>query len=111
MNETCGYFEGEIRLQNLQMVVKGAKIDILGNHQQIYVLKNELIVYTLIERKSRMPQMQGGKGEVVVSCREPFPTKQMGYHRLSQRVNKIEKKRHHHIFIWSLLLDQTTCLN
>ena len=36
--------------------------------------------------------MQGGKGEAVVSYREPFPTQQMGYHRLSQRVNKIEKK-------------------
>jgi hypothetical protein len=39
-----------------------------------------------------MPQMQGGKGEAVVSYREPFPTRQMGYHRLSQRANKIEKK-------------------
>jgi len=39
-----------------------------------------------------MPQMQGGKVEAVVIYREPFPTQQMGYHRLSQRENKIEKK-------------------
>ncbi len=39
-----------------------------------------------------MPQMQGGEGEAVVSYRKAFPTQQMGYHRLSQRVNKIEKK-------------------
>jgi hypothetical protein len=36
--------------------------------------------------------MQGGKGEAVVNYREPFPTQQMGYHRISQRVNKIEKR-------------------
>ena len=36
--------------------------------------------------------MQGGKGEAVVNYREPFPTRQMGYHRFSQRVNEIEKK-------------------
>ncbi len=36
--------------------------------------------------------MQDGKGEAVVNYREPFQTQQMGYHRLSQRVNKIEKK-------------------
>jgi hypothetical protein len=41
--------------------------------------------------------MQGGKGEAVVNYREPFPTQQMGYHRLSQRVNKIEKKMHYYI--------------
>jgi hypothetical protein len=34
-----------------------------------------------------MPQMQGGKGEAVVVYREPLATQQMGYHRLSQRVN------------------------
>jgi len=36
--------------------------------------------------------MQGGKGEAVVSYREPFPTQQMGYHRLSRRVKKMMKK-------------------
>jgi hypothetical protein len=46
---------------------------------------------TLIERKSRMPQMQDVKGEAVVCYREPLTTQQMGYHRLSRRVNKIEK--------------------
>jgi hypothetical protein len=39
-----------------------------------------------------MPQMQGGKGEAIANYREPFSTQQMGYHRLSLRVNKIEKK-------------------
>jgi len=42
---------------------------------------------TLMLQKSRMPQMQDGKGEAVVNYREPFPTQQMGYHRLSQRAN------------------------
>jgi len=46
--------------------------------------------------------MQGGKGEAVVNYREPFPTWQMGYHRLSQRVNKIEKKG---VVIFSLRSD------
>jgi hypothetical protein len=36
--------------------------------------------------------MQGGKVDAVISYRKAFPTQQMGYHRLSQRVNKIEKK-------------------
>jgi len=36
--------------------------------------------------------MQGRKGEAVVNYREPFLTQKMGYHRLSLRVNKIEKK-------------------
>jgi hypothetical protein len=36
--------------------------------------------------------MQGGRGEVVIIYREPFPTQQMGYHRLSQQINKIENK-------------------
>jgi len=35
--------------------------------------------------------MQGVKGEAVKSYREPLTTLQMGYHRLSQRVNKSEK--------------------
>ena len=43
--------------------------------------------------------MQCGKGEAVVNYREPFPTQQMGIIGLSQRVNKIEKKRHHHILL------------
>ena len=59
-------------------------------------LKNYLI---LIERKSRMPQMQGGKGEAVVNYREPFPTPQMGYHRLSPRGKQNGEKRHHHILL------------
>ena len=47
---------------------------------------------TLIERKSRMPQIRGIKGEVVVVYCEPLITKEMGYYRLSRRVNKIEIK-------------------
>jgi hypothetical protein len=44
---------------------------------------------TLIERKSRMPQIQGSKGEAVVVYRESLLTKEMVYHGLSQRVNKM----------------------
>ena len=47
--------------------------------------------------------MQDGKGEAVANYREPFPTQQMGYPRLSQRVNKIEKKRPHHILLGASL--------
>jgi hypothetical protein len=46
-----------------------------------------------------MPQMQGGKGEAVVNYREPFPTPQMGYHRLSPRGKQNGEKRHHHILL------------
>ncbi len=45
--------------------------------------------YTLIERKSRMPQIQGIKGEAVVVYCEPLITQEMWYHRLSRRVNKM----------------------
>jgi len=43
---------------------------------------------TLIERKSRMPQIQGIKGKVAFIYFEPLITQKMGYHRLSRRVNK-----------------------
>ena len=36
-----------------------------------------------------MPQIQGIKGEAVVVYCEPLITKEMGYHRLSRRVNKM----------------------
>jgi hypothetical protein len=39
-----------------------------------------------------MPQIQGDGGEAVVVYREPPATKEMGYHRLSRRVNKIDIK-------------------
>jgi hypothetical protein len=39
-----------------------------------------------------MPQVRGIKGEVVVVYCEPLITKEMGHHRLSRRVNKIEIK-------------------
>ena len=41
-----------------------------------------------------MPQIQGVKGEAVVSYCEPLTTKEMGYHRLSRRVNKMEFYEH-----------------
>ena len=44
---------------------------------------------TLNERKSRMPQMRGIKGEAVVVYCESFITKEMGCYRLSRRVNKV----------------------
>jgi len=45
---------------------------------------------TLIERKLRMPQLQGVKGLAVVVYAESLTTQQMRYHRLSRRVNKME---------------------
>ncbi len=35
-----------------------------------------------------MPQIQGIKGEAVVVYCEPLITQEMGYHRISRRVNK-----------------------
>ena len=40
-------------------------------------------INTLNERKSRMPQIRGIKGEVVVIYFESLITKKMGYPRLS----------------------------
>ncbi len=37
-----------------------------------------------------MPQIRGVKGEAVVSYCEPLTTKEMGYPRLSQRVNNMK---------------------
>ena len=45
---------------------------------------------TSIERKPRMRQIRGIKGEAVVNYCEPMITKEMAYHRFSQRVNKME---------------------
>ena len=36
-----------------------------------------------------MPQIYGGKGEAVVLYREPLTTPEMGYRRLSHRVNNM----------------------
>jgi hypothetical protein len=36
-----------------------------------------------------MLQIQGVEGEAVVCYCEPLTTQEMGYHRLSQRVNKM----------------------
>ena len=40
-----------------------------------------------------MPQIQGVKGEAVGTYCEPLITQEIGYHRLSRRVNKMEKKQ------------------
>jgi hypothetical protein len=45
---------------------------------------------TLIERKLRMPQLQGVKGLAVVVYAESLTTQQMWCHRLSRRANKME---------------------
>jgi len=37
-----------------------------------------------------MRQIRGIKGEAVVNYCEPLITKEMAYHRLSRRVNKME---------------------
>jgi hypothetical protein len=42
---------------------------------------------TLMLQKLRMLEMQGVKGDAVVSYCEPLTTQQMRYHRLSRRVN------------------------
>ncbi len=39
-----------------------------------------------------MPQVHGVKGEAVVIYCEPLTTKEMGYYRLSRRVNNTVKK-------------------
>ncbi|MGD8548647.1 MAG: hypothetical protein PVJ45_03430 [Desulfobacterales bacterium] len=52
----------------------------------------QILGETLIERKSRMPHIRGIKGEAVVIYCEPLITKEMGCHRLSRRVNKIDIK-------------------
>jgi hypothetical protein len=39
-------------------------------------------------QKSRVLQIQGVKGEAVVSYRKPLTTQEMRYPRLSRRVNK-----------------------
>ncbi len=43
--------------------------------------------FTLTLQKSRMPQIQGIKGEAVVLYAEPLITREMRYPRLSRRVN------------------------
>jgi len=45
----------------------------------------------LIESRG-CPRSKATEGEAVVDYREHSATKEMGYHRLSQRVNKMMKK-------------------
>ncbi|MEE8553029.1 MAG: hypothetical protein V3S72_06985 [Desulfobacterales bacterium] len=44
------------------------------------------MILTQIERKLRMPQIQGIKGEAVVVYCKPLITQEMGYPRLSRPV-------------------------
>jgi hypothetical protein len=53
-----------------------------------HILADIYISFTPMERKLRMPQIQGSKGEAVVIYCEPLATKEMGYHPLSRRGNK-----------------------
>jgi hypothetical protein len=39
-----------------------------------------------------MPEIQGAKGEVIVSYCEPLATQEIRYHRLSRRVNNRPNK-------------------
>jgi len=47
-------------------------------------------VSVFVKPHQGMPHIRGGKGEAVVSYCEPLTTKEMGYHRLSRRVNKMK---------------------
>ncbi len=49
-----------------------------------------------------MPQIQGIKGEAVVAYRNPLITQEVGYHRLSRRVNKMKIK----IDIYTSLMEE-----
>ncbi len=66
--------------------------NILAAHPNHALVKTTNLFPTLIERKSRMRQIRGVKGEAVVVYCKPLTTKEMAYHRLSRRVNKIEIK-------------------
>jgi hypothetical protein len=44
-----------------------------------------------------MPEIRGVKGEAIVGYAELLTTREVGYHRLSQRVNKRKKKNENHI--------------
>jgi hypothetical protein len=44
-----------------------------------------------------MPQIQGVEGEAVVDYCEPLTTPEMGYDRLSRRVNKMKPQKKNHI--------------
>ena len=49
-------------------------------------------ISTLIERKSRIPQIQGIKGDAVVAYREPLITQEMGIIGFPAVVNKMKPK-------------------
>jgi hypothetical protein len=62
-------------------------------------LERPLLTLTL--QKSRMPQIQGVKGEAVVVYRKSLTTQEMGYPRLSRRVNNMAD--------FSLFMNVTLC--
>jgi hypothetical protein len=45
-----------------------------------------------LSESRRCPRSKTTEGEAVFVYREPLATKEMGYHRLSRRVNKIDIK-------------------
>jgi len=59
----------------------------------LYIPQYKDFLYPLIEQKLRMLQIQGVKGEAVGLYCEPLITQEVEYHRLSRRVNKMEKKQ------------------
>ena len=71
--------------------IRGVRADIERNRLLDLTVEFNIFI-ALIERKSRVPQIQGVKDEAVVNYCESFTTQEMGYHRLSRRVNKIEIK-------------------
>jgi len=51
-----------------------------------------VILSVSIQRKLRMPQVQGVRSQAVVNYCELLATQEMGYHRLSRRVNKMRNR-------------------
>jgi hypothetical protein len=74
----------------------------VGGHFYTDMPELDIEYNTLIERKSRMRQVRGVRGEAVVSYRESLTTNEMAYHRLSRRVNKMK--------IRSIFYNSSICL-
>ena len=74
---------------------------IQGRNPSDPVQKSRDILYTPTLQESRMPKIQGGKGEAIVSYAEPLTTQEMGYHELSRRVNKMKNRNKSHISLVS----------
>ena len=72
----------------------------------IEILTRFPILLTLTLQKSRMAQVRGVKGKAAVIYCEPLTTKEMGYYRLSRRVNNTVKKP---LFLEPKLSDCRAC--